>query len=137
MSVDDKVLGSSVATQTYRIEDGEPLGVLREVWNGELLEYQRKLLNQIANERDHKARFKLLIESAKISLIVNNEFEKANFYKAEFESMSNYLDNIGCLHTSSVREKVKDQHGKEHNHEYGVRRSIAKSIPELRGLVSL
>lgn len=137
MSLDDKVLGSNEATRTYKIEDGEPSSVLRQVWNGDVFDYQRDLLNKIANERDHKARFKMLIECAKISLIAKQEFEKANFYKQEFESMASYLNNIGCLHETKVTDKVKDQHGKEHNHEYSSKRSIAKSIPSLRGVVSL
>ncbi len=137
MSVDDKVMGSNEATRTYRVEDGEPSSITRKVWNGEILEYQRKLLNQIAEERDHKVRFKLLIECAKVALIVSQEFEKANFFKNEFESMSNYLDNIGCLHKTSVTEKVKDQMGKEHNHVYDSKRSLTKSIPSLRSMVRL
>lgn len=131
---------SSNNTETfkaYRKEDGEPAAIRREAWNGELMKFNMQLLNQIAQERDHKKRFKLLGECVKIAHLVNEEFEKAGFYKDEFESMATYLDNIDCLHISQKTEKVMDERGKEHNHVFDIKRSIVKSIPTLRTKVKL
>ena len=34
----------------YKKEDGEPSAIKRPVWNGELMVYMRKVLNEISNE---------------------------------------------------------------------------------------
>lgn len=129
MAVDDKLDTS----KKYTVSDGEPAGINKEVWNGNILEYQRKVLNQIANEKDSKKRFNLLLECAKISIIVNSEMEKATYYKTEYDAMATFLDNIGILHVTKDQEEVTDQQGKKHMHTYNERRSLVKSIPTLRG----
>lgn len=121
--------------KTYRKEDGEPAAIRREAWNGELMEYQFKLLDKIAKERDHKKRFNMIVEASKVCFIMNEEFEKASFYKGEFDSMADYLNNIGILHVSQKTEKVMDERGKEHNHVFDIKRSIVKTIPTLRAKV--
>lgn len=128
MAIDDKLDTS----KKYTVEDGEPAGINKDAWNGNLLERQRKLLNQIANEKDSKKRFSMLLDAAKISIIVNAEFEKATYYKLEYEAMAKYLDNVGVLHVVKDQEEVTDQQGKKHMHTYNERRSLSKTIPSLK-----
>lgn len=119
----------------YDISSGEPAGVRRDVWNGDLFEYQKKLLNAIAQEKDNKVRFKYLVEATKVNAIIQDEMNKANFYKNEFESMCSFLETNNLMSEKEEKEKVKDNLGKEHDYTLNKKRSLVKSIPQLRALL--
>lgn len=131
MSIEDRI----ETEKKYKKEDGEPSAIKRPVWNGELMVYMRKVLNEISNERDHKKRFKSLIELGKISYIIEEEFEKASFYQLEFDQMCDLLSRSNLLHSVKNGEYLLDDFGKKHWHTYSEQRSLVKSIPTLRATI--
>lgn len=121
--------------ETYEISTGEPAGTQSKIWNGELMEYQRSLLKKLYKLTDKKQINSTILELIRSTYHTENEFRKAGFYKAEFEHFADFLKSFGVLSESKITEEVMDEFGKMHTHVLDVKRSLVKSIPEVRALM--
>ena len=123
-------------SELYKIEDGEPANIKKQVWNGELSAYMLQLVNKIHLDKNFKTRENNLLELARCVNHFNNEFAKAEFYRQEWESMANYLDSLDIISKTKHYGTHTDSKGKDIIFIAKECRSITKSIPELRALVS-
>ena len=119
----------------YQISNGEPAGIQKRIWNGDLCKYQRELLKKLYNIKDPKKIQQTISELVKTTYHVEDEFRKANFYYNEFEATCAFLENLEILHSSNDTQRVTDEFGKEHDHVINHKRSIVKSIPLIRAAV--
>lgn len=121
--------------EEYKLSTGEPSAIQPKIWNGELNEYQRTLLNKLYKLKNQKEINSTILELIRSTYHVQNEFRKAEFYRSEFESFSKFLESHDVLSITKITEQVMDEFGKMHTHTLTEQRSLVKSIPELRALI--
>lgn len=121
--------------EEYSISTGEPSGTQPKIWNGELMTYQRQLLNNLYKEKNPKEIEKKIRELIKTTYHIENEMRKASFYKEEFDAFAKFLKSFGILHTTDVTEDFLDDKGVTHKHIVAEKRSLVSSIPELRPML--
>lgn len=116
----------------YNTSMGEPAGTQPKIWNGELMQYQRTLLNKLYRTKNQKEIENTIRELIKTTYHIEDEMRKATFYKEEFNSFAEFLKSFKLLHATPITEDFLDDKGVTHKHVVSEKRSLVASIPELR-----